>query len=502
MSRVTHRPAQRSAAGSPRRRTPEHGQTGPQWQMRHGAGSIAVRHSSRLVSTSLAAPTAARPAPAKPKPMQPPPPTVEGEPAPSLEQTEALPSLAHLARRRPLALLSILGPGLIAGAADNDPTTVASLAVIGATTGYSLSWLVILVIPMLVVVQAVSASVGVVSRTGLEDAIHKAFGRGWALVALTAVLVVDIITLAADLEGGAAALGLLTNIPYMWFVVPFAAGAAALLIWGSYAAMQNILKYVLLVFLAYVVTAFLARPDWGDVLAHTLIPHLSLDPAYIEGALALLGTTLTSYAYVWETIEEESERPPLQRLGLVKADAGIGMIAAGAIFWFIVIGTGATLGVHHQQVATAQDAARALGPIAGPFASTIFGAGLLASAILAVPVLAGTAAYVSAEMFGWRRSLDASFHRAPRFYLALVGSLVAAVLLTLLGIGPIQLLFFSSIAGGLGTPVTLALMMLVARDRKIMQGLPIGRKLTIGGWIVTGVVSAACLIFLWQTLMP
>jgi Mn2+/Fe2+ NRAMP family transporter len=237
------------------------------------------------------------------------------------------------------------------------------------------------------------------------------------------------------------------------------------------------------------------------VLAHTLIPHLSASPAYVAGALALLGTTLTSYAYVWETIEEETERPPLRRLGLVKADATIGMLAAGALFWFIVIGTGATLGVYHANIQTAQDAAKALSPIAGPFASILFGVGLLASAILAVPVLAGTSAYVSAEMFGWRRSLDAKFSRAPRFYLALVGSLVAGALLTLLGIGPIQLLFISSIAGGLGTPITLALMMLVARDHAAMKGLPIRRTLAIAGWIVAVIVTCACLIFLWQTFV-
>jgi Mn2+/Fe2+ NRAMP family transporter len=416
------------------------------------------------------------------------------------EDTRALPSLARLARRQPKGLLKILGPGLIAGASDNDPTTVASLSVIGATTGYALSWLVLLVIPMLVIVQSVSASVGVAARCGLEDAIRKRFGKPWALVAMAAVLSVTVITLAADLEGGAAALGLLTNVPWQWFVVPFAAAAAALLIWGSYAALENVLKYVLLVFLAYIVTAFIAQPDWGEVALYTFIPHLSLSQTYIAGVLALLGTTLTSYAYVWETIEEGEERPPLRRLGLVKADAGIGMIAAGILFWFLVIGTGATLGVHHKPVQTAQDAAQALAPIAGAFAAVLFGIGLLASAVLAVPVLAGTSAYVAAEMFGWRHSLDATFHRAPRFYITLAASLALAAGITFVGIGPIQLLFISSIAGGLGTPITLALMMLVARDRATMKDLPIDRRLAAAGWVVTGIVSLACAIFLAQTV--
>jgi Mn2+/Fe2+ NRAMP family transporter len=421
-----------------------------------------------------------------------------GRAAPGPRQQWRLPRLA----RKPAALLKVLDPGLIAGASDNDPTTVASLAVVGSTTVYRLSWLVILIIPMLIVVQIISAAVGVVARRGLEDAVRVRYGRLWALVPLVLVLVVNIITLGADLEGGSDALSLLTGIPYPWFVVPFAAGVGVFLVWGSYSAMQRVLRYVLLIFLAYIVSAFLARPNWGDVLAQTLVPHLSLAPAYVAGALALLGTTLSAYAYVWETIEEQAEHPPLRRLGLVQVDAGIGMAFAGLIFWFIVIGTGATLGVHHMPVQTSQQAAQALAPVAGQFASILFGIGLLASAVLAVPVLAGTSAYVLAEAFGWRRSLDATFHQAPQFYVSLLLSLGAGVALALAGLQPIQLLFASSIVGGLGTPVTLALMMLVARDPRVMGHRRIGTRLAVAGWAVTAVVVAAGALFLWQTFRP
>jgi Mn2+/Fe2+ NRAMP family transporter len=404
--------------------------------------------------------------------------------------------------RKRLAVAKMLGPGLISGASDNDPTSVASLAVVGSTTVYGLSWLVILIIPMLMIVQTVSATVGLCTKTGLEDAIRTRFGRLWAYVALTAVLAVNVLTLAADLEGGAAALGLLTGLPYQWFVVPLGVAVAAFLVQGSYRALQRVLKYVLLVFVAYVVAAFLAHPNWGDVLSHTVIPHFDFaSPAYVAGAIALLGTTLTSYAYVWETIEEGEEQAPIRQLGLVQVDANLGMAIAGLLFWFILITTGATLGIHHHPVQTAQDAAKALAPLAGNFASLIFGVGLLASAVLAVPVLASTCAYVMAEAFGWRRSLDASFHRAPRFYLALLIALVVGVGITFVDIGPIQLLFISSIAGGLATPITLVLMMLVARDRQVMGDNRIGQRLTIAGFAVTAVVTAASLIFLWQTLV-
>jgi Mn2+/Fe2+ NRAMP family transporter len=414
----------------------------------------------------------------------------------------AYPSVAHVLRRPHLILWRTLGPGLIAGASDIDPTTVASLAMIGATTGYGLVWLVLLVIPMLVVVQMISAAVGTVWQAGLEDAIRARYGRPWAFLTLLLVLAVNLLTLAADLEGGGAALGLLTSWPYQWFILPVALAAGALLLWGSYANLQRVLKYVLLVFLAYIVTAFLARPHWGQVLHATLTPHLSFSAAYVAGAVALLGTTLTSYAYVWETIQTATDRQPLQRLGLVQVDAGVGMIAAGLIFYFIVVGTGATLGVHHTHVQTAQDAAVALAPLAGRFAAVLFGIGLLASAALALPVLAGTSAYVMAEAFGWRASLDARFSHAPAFYVTVLLSQAIGVSITLLGVGPIPLLFFSSIAGGLGTPVTLALMMLAARDLQVMDRHRIGPVLTVGGWLVTAVVTAACGLYLWQTFVP
>lgn len=400
-----------------------------------------------------------------------------------------------------LSVLRGMGSGLVAGAADTDPTTVASLAVVGATTTYGLAWLVVLIIPMLSVVQVVSASVGVVCKTGLEDAIRGRFGQIWATLTLLLILAVNVLTLSADLEGGCAALQLLTGIPYQWFLIPLAAAVGALLIWGNYAIVERILRYVLLVFLSYVVAAFLSRPDWGAVLSHTFIPHLETSQVYVTGALALLGTTLTSYAYVWETIQQGAERPGIGRLGLVQLDAGAGAIVAGLLFWFILISTGATLGVHHETVETAEDAARALAPFAGQYASIVFGLGLLASALLALPVLTATSAFVMSEAFGWRRSLDVGFSRARRFYIVLIITLAVSLGITLIGIGPIQLLFLSSIAGGLGTPVTLLFLMLLSRDRRVMGEHRISRRLAIAGWVVTLIVAAACVLFLWQTFL-
>lgn len=408
------------------------------------------------------------------------------------------PSLGALLRRRPVAVARKLGPGLLAGAADNDPTTVATLAVIGSTTVYGLSWLVLLVIPMLVVVQVISATVGVRTRQGLEDVVRVHYGRVWAFVMLLAVLAVIVITLAADLAAGAAAISLLSGKDYRYFIAPFALGVAALLVWGSYHQIERVLRWVVLVFVTYVVAAFLARPDWGAILRATLQPRLRTSPPYVEGMLALLGTTLTSYAYVWETVEQAEEQPHLRRIGLVRLDAGLGMVVAGLIFWFIVIGTGATLGVQGKPVQTAADAARALAPLVGPYAAVVFGVGLLASAAIAVPVLAGTSAYVFAEAFGFREGLTKPFQRARPFYVALLASIAVATAVAYTGINPIRLLVLGSIAGGLATPLSLLFLLRAARDHRVMGEHRIGAGLLAAGSAIALVITGAAVLYLWR----
>ena len=352
---------------------------------------------------------------------------------------------------------------------------------------------------MLAVVQAIAAQVGAVSKRGLEDCVRTRYGRGWALAALASLLAVNVMTLAADLEGGGAALGLLTNTDYRWWLFPFAAGTLTMLIVGKYRQIERILRYLALLFLTYFASVILCRPDWHAVLIGSFVPHFDLRPATVSGAIALLGTTLTAYAYVWETIELSEERPPLRRIGLVQVDSALGIVVAGLTFWAIEITTGATLGVHHHVVQTAQDAAQALIPLAGRFAAMVFGVGLLASAIIAVPVIAATSAYVSAEMFGWRSSLDTTFAQAPKFYVCLIGATVVSLGIAFAGIPPIKLLYWSGIAGGIATPFTLALMLLVARDRTVMHRRVIPMWTAVAGWAVASIVAAASGIFLYQT---
>jgi len=410
-------------------------------------------------------------------------------------------SVSHSRRKLWLARLRAMAPGIVSAASDNDPTTVASLAVIGSTTAYALGWLVVLVIPMLAVVQAISSQIGAVTNAGLEDLVRSCYGRGAAFIVLLAVLAVNVLTFAADLEGGGAALSLLTHVHYQWWLIPLTAASLALLIWGSYAKVERVLVYIPLLFITYVVAAFMAHPDWHQVLRSSFVPHIERSHDYVAGALALLGTTLTAYAYVWQGLEIKEERPPLRRLGLVQIDATFGAVGAGITFWFIVIATGATLGVHGIRVETAQQAAEALRPAAGEWASILFGIGLLGSALLALPVLLATSAYVVTEMFEWRGRLDAKFFQARRFYAVMIVTALVGCAIAFAGISPIRLLFASSIAGGLATPITLVFMLLAACDARIMADSPLSARLRVAGWATTAVVAVAAAIFLFQTFI-
>jgi Mn2+/Fe2+ NRAMP family transporter len=395
-----------------------------------------------------------------------------------------------------------LGPGVISGASDNDPTTVASLAVIGSTTVYGLGWLVILVIPMLAVVQVIAARVGAITKHGLEADARKLHGRAVAQAMLISVVSVTLITLVADLEGGAAAMQVLSGIDYRWWIVPIAIASLGMLIFGSYEKIKRVLLIFPLAFLAYPISAVLAHPDWHAVLVGTFVPHFERSQDYASGAIALLGTTLTSYAYVWQTVETARERPPLRRLGLVQVDATLGTIVAGLSFWAIVAATGATLGVHHQIVDTADQAAKALEPLAGHYAKLLFGIGLLGSAMLAVPVLIATSAYMLNETYGWHSSLDTKWRRGRRFYDSMILLTVIAALAGFLGAPPIKVLFIASILGGIGTPISLVIMLLVGRSKTIMGRHSISGPLAASGWCVAGIVITAAIIYLvsvfWQ----
>jgi Mn2+/Fe2+ NRAMP family transporter len=387
------------------------------------------------------------------------------------------------------------GPGLVSGASANDPTTVGSLAVVGAATGYGLAWLVVFLLPMLAVVQAIAASVAALSQSSVQQAIARTYGRGVAAIAAVAIVAIGLATLAADVQAGAQALTLLVGPPFYWFVLPLVAAIGWILATKSYLRIERILASCTLVFLCYVASAIYARPDWGAVLHGIVVPHLNFSPLFLTGAIALLGTTLTSYVYVWESIEVAERRPLLSELPSINADAALGMCVAGSSFLFVLISTAATVGKHHLPIRNAADAAAALRPLAGGFDQALFGIGLLASAAIAIPVIAATNGYVIAQTYAKPASLTLRPREARLFYGGVFGSLAVAAALALVPIPTMALLYWVSVAAGIATPLTLALMLMVARNVGTMRGRPIGRPLICAGWIVTAIVTLSSLAF-------
>lgn len=269
---------------------------------------------------------------------------------------------------------------------------------------------------------------------------------------------------------------------------------------GKYDEVVAVLRHLLVGFVAFAAAAVLAHPDWSRLIRSSLVPTLSLRRDALAGALAVLGTTLTSYVYVWETIERGVEEPAdatAEGPGLARArfGAAISAIFTALIFWFMLVASAATLGAHHQPVASAQDAAAALRPIAGSAAANVFAIGLLVSAGVALPVLMATTAYVVGAQFDWRRGLSEPVKNAWGFYSVLAASVALAVAVTLANISVIGMLLAASVISGLATPLGLVILVRLGRDRTVMGTQPISGRLAVAGWTVAIVVGGFGLLY-------
>jgi Mn2+/Fe2+ NRAMP family transporter len=387
----------------------------------------------------------------------------------------------------------------VAAASDNDPTNVGTAAAVGAGTAYQLSWVAILVGPVLAVVQAIAAQLGVVARADLQTMTLKRYGPRVAGVLLVSVVVVNVVTISADLQAGAAGIGLLAGVDPRWPVLPLGLALAGLLLIGKYDEVVAVLRYLLLGFLAFVGAAILAHPDWPSLLEGSLVPVLPLRPSTLAGALALLGTTVTSYVYVWETIERGVEDPPDDsplgsRLARAKAGTVAGGVLTAVILWSMLVTSAATLGRGHQTAATAQQAAQELRPLAGSLATDLFAVGLITSAVVALPVLMATTAYIVGAQFDWRRGLSEGISHARRFYAVLGASIGLAAAVALAGVSVVGMLVAASLIAGFATPIGLVVLVLLARDPEVMGDHQISARLAAAGWAVTVIVGGLGLL--------
>lgn len=402
----------------------------------------------------------------------------------------------------PLALLAILGPGLVAANAGNDAGGIATYASLGAQYGYDLLWLVIIITVSLAIIQETAGRLGAATGRGLLDLIRERFGIGWALFAVSIILIANGGLIISEFVGIGAAVGLF-GFPN-WIAVPL----AGLLIWwmvtgGSYRNVEKVFILMTLVFFAYPISAFLAKPDWGQVAIHSVVPTIRSDPKYIAIIVATIGTTITPYMQIFQESAIVEKGVARSNYAPEALDAYIGSIFSNVISFFIIVATAATL---HQQgktdINSAADAAQALQPIAGQFASVLFGTGLLGASMLAAAVLPLATAYAISETFGFRKGVDLNFRRAPVFFGIFTGLLVLAVLVALIpGLPVIELLVGIQVLNGMLLPAILIFMLLLVNDSRLMGNLKNGPARNVISWATAIVIILATVVMLANTLL-
>jgi NRAMP (natural resistance-associated macrophage protein)-like metal ion transporter len=404
--------------------------------------------------------------------------------------------------------LKNLGPGLITGAADDDPSGISTYSVAGALYGYATLWTALLTFPLMAAIQLMCARLGIVTGCGLASVLRKRYSRWVLWFACALVVVANVFNIGADLGGMAEVMQMITGIRAYFWTVFFATLILALLLWTSYRLMARIFKWLTLALFAYIVAAFLSHPKWSDVLRATFIPHVELSKEYISVLVGILGTTISPYLFFWQAAQEVEEdrdhgkTTVAQRkgatnteLGVLKGDVVTGMLLSNMVMYFLILTTGATLHLHGQKnIETAKQAAEALRPLAGQGAYWLFALGIIGTGMLAVPVLAGSCAYAIAEGARWKdASLNLPARLAPKFYGVIAVSIVVGLGFDFAGFNAVKMLFWSAILNGLLAPPLVIMVVLLTSDRKVMGSRVNSRRMKVLGWACAAVMSVAAI---------
>ena len=356
-------------------------------------------------------------------------------------------------------------------------------------------------------VQFICAKIGMVSGMGLAGVLRKHYPRWVIYGAISLLLIANTINAGTDIGAVASAINLLVPIPALILVVPIAIAIVALQIWGSYALIVKIFKWLTLTLFAYIAAAFLAKPNWGEVLKATFIPTIRFDNQYLTTLLAILGTTITPYLYFWQASQEVEEELRMGRetlaeregatdreLRIAELDVDTGIVFCNVVFYFVILASAATLHATGQtNIQSATDAAKALIPLSGRAATILFSLGLIGSGFLAVPVLTGSSAYAMCEAFDWKYGLNEKLRDALRFYAIIAISTLIGLLINLLKIPPVTALFWTAVINGVLAPPLLVLIMLVSNNKKVMGKRVNGKLTNFLGWATAAVLFAAAL---------
>jgi NRAMP (natural resistance-associated macrophage protein)-like metal ion transporter len=382
-----------------------------------------------------------------------------------------------------------VGPGVITGAADDDPSGIATYSVAGAKFGTALLWTALITWPMMAAVQNMCARIGMVTGQGLMGTLREKIPRPVLIVGAAALFTANTINVGSDLSGMADAAELLTGLHSRMWVVAFGLLISVATIRLRYIVLARALKWLALVLFAYIIDAIIVGPDWSAVLHDTVVPSLPHGSEMWGMLVAILGTTISPYLFFWQASQEVEEEKAdgrrrladrvgatTQELRLRKLDVGAGTLFSNLVMYFIILATAMTLhrhGLTHPE--TSRDVATALTPLAGRFAALLYTLGLVGTGVLAIPTLSGSAAYAFAEIYGWPQGMDEKYPRARAFYTTFVVSIVLGVALQALGVNPVKALYWSAVLNGLLAPFLLVGVLIVARDEKVMAGQPSSR---------------------------
>ena len=422
----------------------------------------------------------------------------------------ASPALAvNVPANHPTSLLRSLGPGLVTGAADDDPSGIATYSQVGAQFGYGLAWTMVFSFPLMTVFQAVCARIGAVTGVGIAHNLRRHYSIWLLRFVVLLLLIANIINLGADLGAMGAAAQLLIGGSGLLYTVLFGLVCILLDTFLSYARYAQILKWLTLSLFAYVAVAFAAHIPWGPAIYATFVPHLSFDQAHATAMVAILGTTISPYLFFWQSSQEveearRSHRRPLAltpkaaapELRRIRTDTIVGMGVSNMIALAIILATAATLHASGiTDIQTSSQAAEALRPIAGPFAYFVFAAGIIGTGMLAVPVLAGSAAYAVAEVFQWNGSLDSRPTEARAFYGTIAAATLGGVALNFSSLDPIKALYWSAVVNGILAAPLMIVIMLIATNHRIMGRLTLPRSMRVVGWLATLVMAVVTVGF-------
>jgi NRAMP (natural resistance-associated macrophage protein)-like metal ion transporter len=401
----------------------------------------------------------------------------------------------------------VLGPGLVTGASDDDPSGIATYSSVGASLGYGMLWTAIATFPLMTGVQLVCARIGLVSGRGLAGALRQHYPHAFLYAACALLLVANVFNIAADLAGMGDAVEMLTGVTSHVWVPLFGIVLIVVTVYTSYATFARMVKWLTAVLFAYIAATFLAKPDWHAALAASVVPSLRWETGYLEALVAVVGTTISPYLFFWQACQEvEEERAKgretiakrqgatAQELRDAQTDVVTGMCFSNVVMYFIILCTASTLyraGAH--EIETTRQAAEALRPLAGDGAYLLFTLGIVGTGLLAVPILAGSASYAVSELFRWRAGLDFRPYQAKRFYVVFAAAIAAGIALDALKVNAVRLLFLSAVVNGLLAPPLLVLVMLVGGNKRIMGVHVNPRWLSALGWTATAVMAAAAL---------